>query len=110
MEGSLAPPLWMGPVEEAAKATEAAMPRTAAFADMHQDYGKLVEDGLADVVLLVKGTAFPRAPGSAFGAERVFLGSEPVGDAGGQFGGWGAGDRASQRGGVPDGAAVPVLG
>ncbi len=60
VEASLAPPLWMGPVEEAAQDSEAAMPLKAALAALQQDYGKLVEDGaLADVVLVVDGERFP---------------------------------------------------
>ena len=54
VEASLAPPLWMGPVEEAAEAPadEAKMAALAAL----QDYGKMVEDPeLADVVLVVEG-------------------------------------------------------
>ena len=60
VEASLAPPLWMGPVEEAAEDSEAPKPMTAAFAALQQDYGELVEDGaLADVVLVVDGERFP---------------------------------------------------
>ena len=61
VEASLAPPLWMGPVEEAAQDSEAAMPaKTQAKLAALEDYGKLVEDGaLADVVLVVDGERFP---------------------------------------------------
>jgi hypothetical protein len=62
VEASLAPPLWMGPVEKAAEESEAAMPAKAhaALLTLQQDYGKLVEDGApADVVLVVKGKRFP---------------------------------------------------
>jgi DNA-binding beta-propeller fold protein YncE len=71
VEASLAPPLWMGPVEEAAEDSEAAMPMTAALAELQQDYGKLAEDGaLADVVLVVDGERFP--------AHRVILAARSV--------------------------------
>jgi len=58
VEASLAPPLWMGPVEEAAAVLpDEAMLSVLALA---QNYGKLVEDGeLADVVLVVEGQRFP---------------------------------------------------
>ncbi len=61
VEASLAPPLWMGPVEEAAEDSEAEMAaKTQAKLPALEDYGKLVEDGaLADVVLLVEGERFP---------------------------------------------------
>ncbi len=62
VEASLAPPLWMGPVEEAAQDSEAAsMPaKTLAKLAALEDYGKLVEDGaLADIVLVVDGERFP---------------------------------------------------
>jgi len=54
VEASLAPPLWMGPVEEAAAVLpDEAMLSVLALA---QNYGKLVEDGeLMDVVLVVEG-------------------------------------------------------
>jgi hypothetical protein len=61
VEASLVPPLWMGPVEEAAKDSKAPMiaKAQAALAAL-ADYGKLMEDGaLADVVLLVGGKRFP---------------------------------------------------
>jgi hypothetical protein len=58
VEASLAPPLWMGPVEEAVVTVPAKT--HAALLAVQQDYGKLVEDGaLADVVLVVKGERFP---------------------------------------------------
>ena len=58
VEASLAPPLWMGPVEEAA---EALMPaKTLAKLAALKNYGKLLEDGtLTDVVLVVEGERFP---------------------------------------------------
>ena len=61
VEASLAPPLWMGPVEETAEDSKALMPaKTQAKLAALEDYGKLVEDGaLADVVLVVKGERFP---------------------------------------------------
>jgi len=54
VEASLAPPLWMGPVEEAAAVLpDEDMLSVLALA---QNYGKLVEDGeLVDVVLVVEG-------------------------------------------------------
>jgi len=58
VEASLAPPLWMGPVEEAA----AVLPDEAMLSvlALTQNYGKLVENGeLADVVLVVEGQRFP---------------------------------------------------
>jgi len=58
VEASLAPPLWMGPVEEAAVVLpdEATLIALAVL----KNYGKLVEDGeLADVVLVVEGQRFP---------------------------------------------------
>ena len=62
VEASLAPPLWMGPVEEAAEDSEAAMPAKT-LAKLAEFYGKILEDGtLADVVLVVDGERFP-APG-----------------------------------------------
>jgi len=58
VEASLAPPLWMGPVEEAA----AVLPDEAILSVLAvlQNYNKVVEDGeLADVVLVVEGQRFP---------------------------------------------------
>ena len=58
VEASLAPPLWMGPAEEAA----AVLPDEAMLSVLVlvQNYGKLVEGGeLADVVLVVEGQRFP---------------------------------------------------
>ena len=60
VEASLAPPLWMGPVEEAVEVPEAAMrgKAQAAIAALLQDYAKMVDNSepqLADVVLLVEG-------------------------------------------------------
>ncbi len=108
VEASLAPPLWMGP---AAEDSEAPKPRTAVFVELQQDYGKLVEDGaLADVVLEVEGQRFPAHRGMLAARSEYFRGLFLSGMQGGGFGGWGAGDRAIERGGFPGGAAVPVHG
>ncbi len=109
VEASLAPPLWMGPLEEAVVTVPAKA--HAALVALQQGCFKMVGDSeLADVVLVVEGEgAFPRAPGYACGAERVFPGAAAVGDGGGEVREWwGAGDRAggSERGGAPGGAAV----
>ena len=58
VEASLAPPLWMGPVEEA----EAVLHDESMLSALAvlRNYGKLVGDGeLADVVLVVEGQRFP---------------------------------------------------
>ena len=60
VEASLAPSLWMGPVEEVVQDSKVLMSMTAGFAEFQQDYGKLVEDGtLTDIVLVVEGERFP---------------------------------------------------
>ena len=112
VEASLALPLWMGPVEQGAQDSEAAMPaKTQAEFAALENYGKLLEDGaLADVVLLVKGERFPAHRGVLAARSECVYGLFLSGMQGGGFGGWGAGDRASERGGVPGGAAVPVHG
>jgi sugar lactone lactonase YvrE len=58
VEASLAPPLWMGPVEEAVVTVPAKA--HAALVALQQDCFKMVGDSeLADVVLVVKGERFP---------------------------------------------------
>ncbi len=58
VEVSLAPPLWMGPVEEAVVTVPAKA--HAALVALQQDCFKMVGDSeLADVVLVVKGERFP---------------------------------------------------
>jgi len=60
VEASLAPPLWMGPVEEAAKAPQHEEAKAAMKAAALMDFGKLLEDPeLADVVVVVEGQRFP---------------------------------------------------
>ena len=58
VEASLAPPAWMGPVEE--QVAPQHDEEKAAMAKALADYGKLVEaEELADVVLVVEGERFP---------------------------------------------------
>jgi hypothetical protein len=59
VEASLAPPLWMGPVEKNSEEAPMSAKAQAALAAL-QDYSKMVEDPeLADVVLVVEGERFP---------------------------------------------------
>jgi hypothetical protein len=58
VEASLAPPAWMGPVEQEAVAQQDE--EKAALLALRADYGKLVEDPeLADLVLVVEERRFP---------------------------------------------------
>jgi hypothetical protein len=100
---SLVPPLWMGPVEEAAEDWKTAIStKTQVELVVLEDNEKLVEDGsLEDVVLVVEGERFPTHRGVLATRSQYFYGLF-------LFGGWGKGDRASDRGGVPGGAVVPV--
>ncbi len=60
VEASLAPPVWMGPVEEAAQGSETVMTTKSLAKIAMEHYGKILEDGtLADVVLVVDGEGFP---------------------------------------------------
>ncbi len=108
VEASLTPPLWMGPVEEAAESFVPA--KTLAKLAALENYGKLLEDGtLTDVVLVVEGQRFPAHRGVLAVQSEYFRGLFLSGMQG-EFGGWGAEDRASELGGVPGGAAVPLHG
>jgi hypothetical protein len=70
--------------------SEAPKSMTDATPEFKLDYGKLVEEWtLADVVVLVEGERFPVHRGVF--AERIenFVWTGPVGDVGGEYGGWG---------------------
>ncbi len=94
------------------EAAEAFMPaKTLAKLAALENYGKLLQDGtLTDVVLVVQGERFPAHRGVLTVQSEYLRGLFLSGMQGGGFGGWGAGDRASERGGVAGGAAVPVHG
>ena len=69
VEASLAPPPWMGPVEEAAQDSGATMATKTQSKLALENYDKILEDGiLADVVLVVDGERFP--------AHRVILAAQ----------------------------------
>ena len=79
VEASLAPPLWMGPVEEAVADAEAAMrgKAQAALVALQQDLSKMVdncEPELADVVLLVEGQRLPAHRGVIAARSEYFRG------------------------------------
>ena len=84
VEASLAPPLWMGPVEEALVTVPAKA--HAALVALQQDCFKMVGDSeLADVVLWAEGERFPAhrvclrrgasVSGSSGSGRRMFRGS-----------------------------------
>jgi len=61
VEAGLAPPLWMGPVQEVLSVPEGkTLGQHAAMEKLQEDFGKMLDDNdLSDVVLIVEGQRFP---------------------------------------------------
>ena len=61
VEAGLAPPLWMGPVQEVFVVPEGkTLGQHAAMEKLQEDFGKMLDDNdLSDVVLIVEGQRFP---------------------------------------------------
>jgi hypothetical protein len=75
VDASLAPPAWMGPVDAAEAAAAQAQEEKALETDkLKEDYGKLVEGELADVVLVVEGERFPAHRGVLAARNEYFRG------------------------------------
>jgi sugar lactone lactonase YvrE len=75
VDASLAPPAWMGPVDAAeAAAAQAQEEKALETEKLKEDFGKLVEGELADVVLVVEGERFPAHRGVLAARNEYFRG------------------------------------